>query len=74
MHLKLHELQRLKREMSTAVKLMLAVSSLGMRNMTQQIIICIYISGKFFDGIGYLTDNNPPRNSGVSVQQSLQYR
>jgi hypothetical protein len=39
------------REMSTAEKLMLAVSSLGMTNVTQQIIIYIYIGNKFLDGI-----------------------
>jgi hypothetical protein len=37
--------------MSTAEKLMLAVLSLGMSNVTQQIIICIYISNKFLDSI-----------------------
>jgi len=37
--------------MSTAEKLMLAVSSLGMSNVIQQIIIYIYISSQFFDGI-----------------------
>jgi hypothetical protein len=35
--------------MSTAEKLMLAVLSLGMSNVTQQIIIYIYIRNKFLD-------------------------
>jgi hypothetical protein len=37
--------------MSIAEKLMLAVSSLGMYNVTQQIIAYIYIRNKFLDGI-----------------------
>jgi hypothetical protein len=37
--------------MSVAEKLMLAASSLGMSNVTQQIIIYIYVRSKSLDGI-----------------------